>query len=104
MMWHDIIPKLTQYGQNFALKPFLALLCLDLGYILLYSTLTLDILLAFELETTGRWLNLILGGKLIPPAGCCHCFCPLEGQLSLKWTEEEDSQEGPPQIGILTRP
>ena len=104
MTCHDVISRLTQYGRNFALKPFLALLCLDLGCVLLYSTLTLDILLAFELETTGRWLNLILGGKLAPPAGCCHCFCPLEGQLSLEWTEEEDSPEGMPQIGTMTRP
>ena len=32
--------------------------------------LTLDILLAFELKTTGRCLNLILGGRLMTPAGC----------------------------------
>jgi hypothetical protein len=61
----------------------LTLLCLDSGYIWIHVTLTLDILLAIELETTGRWLNLILGGKLMPPAGCCRCLCSLEEQLSL---------------------
>ena len=87
MTWHDIIPWLTLYSRNFVLKPFLVLLCLLLCHIRLYLTMILDILLAFELKTTGICLNLIWGGQMLPPARWCQDVGLLYQLGCLSWID-----------------
>ena len=46
----------------------------------------------------------MLGSKLVPPAGCCYCLSSLEEHVTLDRLEEDNSQEGLPQIGTVWRP